>query len=135
MRKPPVRPRARARLPAADGRGGRSVTRERYARLKLFLHRKSARQKVIIYLIAAGYTVPELIRLDVRDVRGLALPIDLAVLTEEFLEGRKSGPAFQYPGGKAMPHTAFYRLIRSTSQKVTGKPMTQEQFRGWLRRS
>ena len=111
------------------------MKRDHYLCLQPFLHRKSARQKIILYLIAAGYSVPDLVKLDVPTLRSLALPIDLAVLMDEFMEGRKSGPAFRYPNGQAMPHTAFYRLIRATTKKVTGKPMTQDQFRAWIRKT
>jgi hypothetical protein len=102
-------------------------------KLRPFLHEKGARQKIIIYLIAAGYSVPDMVRLDVRTLRGLALPIDLAVLLDDFLDDRKEGPAFQYPNGKAIPHTAFYRHVRAACQKVLGRPMTVDQFRAWLR--
>ena len=109
------------------------MKREHYLRLQPFLHRKSARQKIIPYLIAAGYSVPDLIKMNVPTLR--ALPIDLADLTDEVLEGRKNGPAFQYPGGKEIPHTAFYRSIRTAAKRATGKPMTQVQFRAWLRKT
>jgi len=111
------------------------LKRDHYLRLQPFLYRKSARQKIILYLIAAGYSVPDLIKMDVSTLRAQALPIDLAVLMDEFLVGRKSEPAFRYPNGKAMPHTAFYRIIRNASKKVTGKPMTQVQFRAWIRKT
>lgn len=102
-------------------------------KLAPFLRDKGARQKVILYLLAAGYSVPDLVKLDVPTLRRLALPIDLAVLLDEFLDDRKRGSAFQYPNGKTVPHTAFYRLIRATAKKVIGRPMTVDQFRAWLR--
>jgi len=111
------------------------LKRDHHLRLRPFLHRKSARQKIIPYLIAAGYSVPDLIKMNVPTLRALALPIDLVDLTDEVLEGRKNGPAFQYPGGKVIPHTAFYRLIRTAAKRATGKPMTQVQFRAWLRKT
>lgn len=97
------------------------------------MHEKGARQKVILYLLAAGYGVPDLVKMDVPALRSLALPIDLAVILDDFLGERKKGPAFQYPNGQAIPHTAFYRLIRSTSRKVLGRPMTIDQFRAWIK--
>lgn len=111
------------------------MKREHYARLQPFLHRKSARQKIILYLIAAGFSVPELVKMNVSTLRHQVLPIDLAVLMDEFLDGHKSVAAFRYPNGNRMPHTAFYRLIRTAATKVTGKPMTQDQFRAWIRKT
>jgi hypothetical protein len=109
------------------------LKRKHYLALRPFLHEKGARQKVIIYLLAAGYGVPDLVKMDVPALRSLALPIDLAVLLDDFLDERKKGPAFLYPNGNPIPHTAFYRLIRAACRKVLGRPMTVEQFRAWIR--
>lgn len=109
------------------------MKRQHYFKLKPFLHEKGSRQKVIIYLIAAGYSVPQLVKLDVPTLRKLALPIDLAVQLDDFLDERKKGPAFLYPNGKPIPHTAFYRLVRAACKKVLGRPMTVDQFRAWIR--
>lgn len=111
------------------------MKKDHYLRLLPFLHRKSVRQKIILYLIATGYSVPDLIKMNVPTLRALALPIDLAVPTDEVLEGRRNGPAFQYPGGKVILHTAFYRLIRIAAKRATGKPMTQTKYRAWLRKT
>jgi hypothetical protein len=103
-----------------------------YEKLKPFLHRKSARQRVILFLLADGYTVRELVAMDVAGLRACKLPVDLAVSRDETLEDRRIGPAFAYPNGKGLPHTAFYRLVRAAAQRAIGRPMSQEQYREWV---
>jgi len=104
-------------------------------RLQPFLHRKGAQSKVIIYLIIAGYDVPDLIRMDAPTLRRLALPIDLAVLVDELLNTREKGPAFLTKKGKAIPYTYYYRLVRETTIKVLKKPLKIDQFRAWIRKT
>ena len=105
------------------------MTEKEFERLQPFLHWKSARQRVILYLIADGYTVPDLVAMSTAVCQKLSLPDDIAVFRDEMLVGHSHDFAFVYPIGKPMPHTAFYRLIRTTALKVTGKPMSQETFR------
>lgn len=108
---------------------------DQYDRLLPFLHRKSARQRVILFLIAKGYTVGELVSMKLSEARALKLPAEFAAYRDEALNGRRSGPAFQYPNGKPMPHTAYYRLVRVTAEKVLGRPMSQEVFRAYINSS
>ena len=111
------------------------MTNAQYRSILPFLHRKSARQKIIIFLIADGYTVPDLLKMQAKDLRGLCLPVDIAVLVDELLEGRKSGSAFVYPTAGAIPYSAFHRLIRETTGKVLGrgKTMSPQKFRQWVK--
>lgn len=111
------------------------MTKIAYERLKPFLHRKSARQRVILYLIAEGYTVGELVAMSAAQLRALKLPVELQVARDEMLDGIKGGKAFVYPGGKALPHTAFYRLIRVAAETAVGQPMSQETFRQYINAS
>ncbi len=113
----------------------KTLTKTQHQRLLPFLHRKSARQQVRIVLLAYGYTVPALIQMQVADLRALCLPVDIAVLVDQILEDRKSGPAFQYPNGTPIPHTEYYRLISNTAKKknVLGRPMSVQQFQVWIK--
>jgi hypothetical protein len=108
------------------------LKKDAYERLQPWLYRKSARQRLILYLIAEGYTVGDLTRMKVGDLRQVKLPPEIDVDRDNILHGRTSGHAFIYPNGKLIPHTAYYRLIRSTSNKVTGRPMSQEKFRVFI---
>lgn len=105
------------------------MKKEAYERLQPWLFRKSARQRVILFLIADGYTVGDLTKMTVAELKQIKLPPEIDVDRDNFLEGRTSGAAFVYPQGNTIPHTNYYRLIRTTSVKVAGRPMSQEKFR------
>ncbi len=108
------------------------MNKEQTRRLEPFLHRKSARQRVILYLLAGGYTVGQLVAMRVSALRTLKLPIEMQVCRDEMLEGRSSGRAFLYPNGTPLPHTAYYRIVRGAAEKVLGRPMSQELFRAYI---
>lgn len=101
-------------------------------RLAPFLVRKGARQKLILYLIAEGRTVVELVAMKISEFKKLELPDDMAVYRDQVLDEGKFDMAFTYPGGGHIPPTTYYRLIRETAQKVLGRPMSQAQFRKYI---
>ena len=107
---------------------------EAWQRLLPFLRHRSAPQRVILYLIADGYIVPQLIAMDVPMLRALDLPVEIAVERDELLEGRTDGPAFVYPSGRPLPHTQFYRIVRLAGQSALRQPMSQEMFRTYVQR-
>ena len=105
---------------------------KQYKRLAPFLIDKRARQRLILFLIADGFTVIELVAMRVGEFHALKLPIEMQVCRDEVLDRRSSGPAFVYPGGAPLPYTAYYRLLRRTAEKVLGQPMSQEMFRAYI---
>jgi hypothetical protein len=109
------------------------LNKEQTQRLEPFLHRKSARQRVILYLLAEGFTVGQLVTMSVSALRTLKLPIEMQVRRDEVLEGRSRGSAFLYPNGTPLPHTAYYRIVRGAAEKVLGRPMSQELFRAYIK--
>ena len=96
------------------------------------MHRKSARQRVILFLIASGYTVADLVAMSLADARKIKLPADIDVYRAEAFNGRKTGLAFIYPNGNPMRLSTYYRLVRETTLKVTGRPMSQDAFRVYI---
>ena len=108
------------------------MTKEQYKRLEPFLKSKSARQRVILYLLAIGYAVSELIELRVNDLRELKLPVEVQVYRDEVLISQKSGFAFVYPNGNQLPPIAFNKLVRATAEKVIGHPMSTELFKSYI---
>jgi hypothetical protein len=106
---------------------------DEYQRLLPFLHRKSARQRLILYLMADGYRVVDLVAMRTFVLRELALPVEMAVTRDEALADSTSDMAFVYPIGKSLPHTAYYRLISQTALKVLKRPMSQEHFRAYIK--
>lgn len=108
------------------------MTDKEYQRLVPFLHRKSARQRLILFLIADGYTVVDLVAMRAFFLRALKLPVEMSVYRDEALADHTNPMAFTYPNGKPLPHTAYYRLVRVTAEKVLGRPMSQEQFRAYI---
>lgn len=109
------------------------MQQEAYQRLKPFLHRKSARNKIILYLLAEGYTVGELRRLDVASLRKLSLPTELLAARARIVRGRAGGCAFVYKKSKkALPYTDYYRLLRIAGEHALGRRMSCEKLRRYL---
>lgn len=98
-----------------------------------FLHWKEARQRLILYFIADGYTVGELVAMRSFALKELKLPVEMSVYRDQASAEGTFEMAFTYPGGKIIPHTFYYRLIRVAAEKVLGRPMSQEQFRKYIR--
>lgn len=63
------------------------------------------------------------------ELRRLDLPSEFDVYRDEILQGQRATRAFVYPSGQPIPHTSYYRLLRTTAAKVAGRPMSQEMFR------
>ena len=104
-----------------------------WERIQPFLHHKRARQRVVLYLIVGGYTVPDLVKMTVADLRALRLHEEVTVARDEMTDGRSPKDyAFAYANNKALPHTAFYRIIRLAAQAAVGRPMSQEMFRTYV---
>ena len=108
------------------------MTENEFERLQPFLHWKTARQRVILYLIANGYDVADLVAMRAIALRKLSLQDEIAVFRDEALLGHSHDFAFVYPNGKILPKSAMYKLIRDTALKVTGKPMSQETYRKYI---
>ena len=108
---------------------------KQWSRLQPFLRFRSARQRVILYLIAAGYTVGDITRMTRKELFKLSVHVDVSVWRDEMQEGFKNSViAFVFPSGKPLTHTYIYRLIRAAALKAVGRPMSQEQLRTFLRR-
>ncbi len=105
---------------------------EQYKRLEPFFTDKRARQRLILFLIAKGYTVRELVKMKTEELRALKLPVEMTVCRDEVLADMEHESAFTYPKGKPLPHTYYYRLLRMTANKVIGRPMSQEMFRAYI---
>ena len=109
------------------------MNKDQHQRLEPFLYRKGARQRLILFLIAEGFTVSRLVAMTVAQLRALALPVDFEVCRDEALNARQADDrAFCYPNGATVPHSAYYRLMRQTAQKVLRRPMSQESFRAYM---
>ena len=100
-----------------------------FDRLAPFLVRKGPRQKLILYLIADGHKVADLVAMSTYTLKKLRLPVEMTVYRDQMFDDGEFQMAFTYPGGAHIPHTTYYRLIRSTALKVLGRPMSQDQFR------
>lgn len=108
------------------------MRKEEFERLQPFLHRKSARQRLILFLIADGKKVGDLVSMRTFFLKKMDLPVEMSVNRDEALADSNSDMAFVYPNGKVIPHTSYYRLIRQTAEKVLDRPMSQEQFRQYI---
>ena len=108
------------------------MNKKQYQRLEPFLHRKSARQRVILYLIALGYTFNELKAMTVRALRAMEFPVEMQIYRDYTLSGLTSGPAFLYPSGNPLRATDYQRLVQQSTEKVLKRPMSREAFRVYI---
>jgi hypothetical protein len=107
---------------------------KQWERLQPFLFLKEARQRVILYLIACGYSVGDLINMTIPEIRGLHMHPEIEVARDEMLDGVKGPLAFVFPTtGKPVTRPTFYRALRLAAKSATGRVMSQEQFREYLR--
>lgn len=108
------------------------MNKEQYQRLEPFLLRRGSRNKMILYLFACGYSVPELVKFTVNDFNELDLPEDIAILRDEVLDlmpdTTPTSPVFVFQGGRRMTHTDFYRIVKQAAEKTINQPMSRQQF-------
>jgi hypothetical protein len=108
------------------------LNKQQYTRLVPFLHRKGDMSRVILYLIAKGYTFIDLLAITVKELRAMEMPDQMKFYRDTMLDGHKTGPAFIYPSGKPVRETDFKRLVRESTHKVLGHPISREAFRSYI---
>ncbi len=102
---------------------------KQFASLAPFLRHKSARQRVILYLLADGYRIDKLIGMRASALAALELPEDIDVARDEVLDGKsRKGPAFVYPNGAVLPTSAYQRLIRQAGKKALNRAFSRDDF-------
>lgn len=111
---------------------GPTLTPAAWTRLQPFLYRKESRQRVILYLVASGYTLAEIIALTPDELRRIPVHPDMEVYVGETLLQRKGQRAFAFPTGAPLTPAYLYRLVRSTSRLRTGKAMSEDQLRQFI---
>jgi hypothetical protein len=109
------------------------LTKQIIKKLEPFFYRKSARQRVILYLVAEGYTIPSLVSMTVKQLEAIVMPPEIAVYRDQVAETAVNEFAFTYPNGRRLLHNDYYTLIRRTTEVVTGKPLAQNAFREYLK--
>ncbi len=113
------------------------MNKPQYKRLEPFFVRLSARQRLILYLFACGYTVPELVNFSVKELKALALPEELVLSRDEVLDflpdAMPSSAVFVFPSGRQMTHTDFYRIVRQSAKKTLNRPMSRQQFLDYIK--
>lgn len=108
------------------------MNKKQYDRLIPFLARRSARQRLILFLLADGMTVPDLVKFTVKNLKSLDLSDELVISRDEVLDKlpdfKPSSEVFVFPNGKSMTHTDFYRIVRQAAENAINKPMSRQQF-------
>lgn len=105
--------------------------------LRPFFHRRGARQRLILYLIAIGTRVPALCRFTVKDLKALKLPDEIIIYRDQSLDlleiETDDAPAFTYyPSGRVMKHSDFYRIVSQATSHVLGYPLSHKQFAAYI---
>jgi len=103
-------------------------------KLMPFIKGKTAKTRVILYLIADGYPINKFTELTITDFNKIKFPkndyltqsIDLFLSDIDILDKDKS--IFDYSGGRKMTSSSFCRLVSDSTEKVLGKPLTIKKF-------
>jgi len=104
-------------------------------RLKPFIYRKSARQRIIIYLISQDYSFDDLANMTVSDLKKIKLPEenDLFQSQNQLLSTLSDNASlFTYPGGRKMCQSDFFRILTTACTNVLGKSITVDEFKIYL---
>jgi len=108
-------------------------------KLRPFFYRRSPRQRIILYLIAMGYSVPALCRFTVKELNTLKLPNEMVIYRDQTLDLLEDegddAPAFTYyPSGRVMKHSDFYRIVTQATEHTLGKRMSHKQFAAYVQK-
>ncbi len=114
------------------------MKKDEYHRLEPFLLRKGARQRLILFLMACGKSVPDLVNFTVSDLNATDLPDELSLYRDEVLDmlgdSKANAPVFVYPSGKPMMHTDFYNIIRRATGAIFDRPLSTQEFHTYIKR-
>lgn len=101
------------------------------ARLAPFLFNKGARQRIILYLMSIGYSVPQLVNMKITDIEALSLPEELAVYQEEIMSDLENEALFIYPNSKMLNGSARKAIVEyllskgATVDELKATPMAK----------
>lgn len=96
------------------------------------LYRRSSRQRVILWLLASGYKVPDLVSMTRSELESVEFPDalenhKLAVL--ESVSSPADDAVFAYPGGRKLQHSDFYRIITQATKSAFGESLNYSDFK------
>jgi len=103
-------------------------------KLKPFMSRKSARQRIILYMIASGHTMNNLSKMTISDFKKLDFPQEgnlnqyYDVVLCDLDDKNENDTVFKYPGGRKMQNQDFYRIMTQASTAALGKSLSHKDF-------
>jgi len=102
-------------------------------RLVPFFTRKNRRQRLIIYLAAGGFSVPDMVSMTVQILQSLKLHDEVEPYRDEVIDqlpdSSADAPCFVFsPSGKAFVHSDFYRIIRNAPVKTLKREFSRQQL-------
>jgi len=111
------------------------LTKEQFDRLKPFLVRKHARQRIVLYLLATSHTIQEVCGFTYADLKALDLNNELNSYRDEVINMAKynetysvNGKVFVYPGGIEFKPQDIYRIIRQATMTALGSSLGIDAF-------
>ena len=94
--------------------------------------RKSSRQRIILYLFAIRYPVTDMVSMSVADLNKLELPQEIDYCRDEIIEelddDSAGAPVFVYPSGGVWDKRDFRRVLRQTTERHFGFPLSPARF-------
>jgi len=110
-----------------------ALDQKTWERLQPFFHRKESRQRVILYLLAAGYSITDLIEMTIKELKEIPMQNEISVSRDEAIDSfPDDNPAFTFASGKIIGRPFYRRLLRYAGTSATGGSVSQESFRAYL---
>ena len=100
-----------------------------------FFKHKSAKQRIILYLLATDFTPEAICKMTVAELKGIRVPGYLMFDYERHLDSidlKNGDQAFQFSSREITIHDV-YALLKSTTEKVAGKALSLSAYREYLR--
>lgn len=112
----------------------KALTNEQFQRLLPFFFWRHSRQRVLLYLLAAGYSIKTLRHITVQELQDIPVHDEIKMLINEIVENSPaSAMAFIFKENRKISYSYFYRLIGNSCLKTLGKKLTYQQFRDHIK--
>jgi hypothetical protein len=110
------------------------LTKKQMERLEPFLKHKRARQRIILYLLADGSSVHDVVKTTKRVLLDTVFPEELEIFVEQVADEipELNDGAFCYPGGAFFKTQDIYRIVRQATEGLLGKPLKVVDFRQYV---
>lgn len=111
------------------------LTATQVRKLEPLLNRKSARQRLLLYLLADGMSPEDILAMDVVRLRKTNINNDFDVVVEQVLLEVPDGLIFVFPGGQPLSLKRVLHVLHTTTKRHLNKSLTISEFGKYIRKA